>query len=52
MLSSIIIVILFYFFAFIFCHICWLYCLHSQCGQGVQRVEGSGVHGGYLVVIE
>lgn len=27
-------------------------CFHSQCGQGVQRVEGSGVHGGDLVVVE
>lgn len=29
-------------------------CCHfySQCGQGMQCVEGSGVHGGDLVVIE
>ena len=27
-------------------------CVYSQRGQGVQRVEGSWVHGGDLVVVE
>lgn len=27
-------------------------CLYSQCGQRVQRVEGTGVHRGDLVVVE
>lgn len=49
---SIIIIVIIVIFCIYICHICGLCCLHSQCGQGVQRVEGSGVHGGNLVVIE
>lgn len=41
--------------AFFVCYVmmlCVLDCVHSQRGQGVQRVECSRAHGGDLVVVE
>lgn len=32
--------------------VCVCVCAHSQGGQGVQCVEGPGVHGGDLVVVQ
>lgn len=43
---------IFYPFIFLYACMCESYIFHSQCGQGVQCVEGSGVHGGDLVVVE